>query len=118
MPKRTIWSGSFEGGATIRIIFKCRAEYLKFRKYVLKTEWKPCELDCPPYEEMVIPFHCTDDIDTINRQIISLLQMGFDVYCCKYHLENITDEFAERFAEMEELASETPSKVEESESDP
>ena len=91
----------FEGSATIRIIFKCRAEYLKFRKYVLKTEWKPCELDCPPYEEMIIPFHCTDDIDTINRQIISLLQMGFDVYCCKYHLESITDEFAEDFIEME-----------------
>lgn len=93
---------TFEGSATIRIIFKCRAEYLKFRKYILKSPWKPCELDCPPYEELVIPFHCTDDIDTINRKIINLLQMGFDVYCCQYRLENITDEFAEQFATMEE----------------
>lgn len=94
---------TFEGNVTIRIIFKCRAEYLKFRKYVLKTPWQPCDLDCPPYEELVMGFKCTDDIDAINKRIISLLQMGFDVYCCKYHMENITDEFAEQFAAMEEL---------------
>ena len=92
----------FEGKATIRIIFKCRAEYLKFRKYVLKTEWQPCTLDCPPYEELIMPFSCSDDIDAINRRIISLLQMGFNVYCCQFFLDNITDQFAEDFIEMEE----------------
>lgn len=76
----------FEGCMTIRVQFKTRAEYEKFRKLVLKTEWS-YELDYPMWEEIKKPFSCSDDIDEINRLVIYLLQMGFDVYCCRYSLK-------------------------------
>ena len=75
----------FEGQATVRVNFRNRPEYEKFRKYVLKTEWSYA-LDYPLFEEMVFKFSYSSDIDKINRMIVGLLQMGFDVYCCRYEL--------------------------------
>ena len=75
----------FEGQATVRVNFRNRPEYEKFRKYVLKTEWSYA-LDYPLFEEMVFKFSYSSDIDKISRMIVGLLQMGFDVYCCRYEL--------------------------------
>lgn len=77
---------SFDGRMTIRVKFKSRPEYEKFRKYIIKTGWS-YDLDYPMWEELVVDFHCIDDLNQANRQIINLLQMGFEVYCCRYQLE-------------------------------
>ena len=83
---------SFDGRATIRVKFNSRCEYEKFRKYILKTEWSYA-LDYPLFEELTLDFHCVDDVEMINRHIIGLLQMGFEVYCCKFQLEqNLAEE--------------------------
>ena len=79
-------NSNFDGRATIRVRFRNRAEYEKFRKYILKTEWSYA-LDYPMWEEMTVDFHCTDDVDLINRNVVRLLQMGFEVYCCRFQLE-------------------------------
>ena len=76
----------FDGRVTIRVKFTSRAEYEKFRKYILKTEWS-YDLDYPMWEELTLDFHNVDDLEKVNRHIIGLLQMGFEVYCCKYQLE-------------------------------
>ena len=90
----------FDGKVTVRVNFRNRAEYEKFRKYVLKTPWT-YELDTPLWEEQVMEFHSAEDVEHIDRMIVQLLQMGFQVYCCRY-----------------ELATETPPKIEEAISDP
>lgn len=77
---------TFDGQVTIRVKFRSRIDYEKFRKYILKTEWSYA-VDYPLFEELVLPFHNTDDLTLIDRQIIGLLQMGFEVYCCRYQLE-------------------------------
>ena len=76
----------FTGRMTIRVHFNNRLEYEKFRKYILKTEWSYC-LDYPPFEEIVVTFSNTEDFTNINKKLIYLLQLGFDVYCCRYQLE-------------------------------
>lgn len=90
----------FSGRATIRVRFKSRAEYEKFRKYILKTEWS-YDLDYPMWEEIVVSFYSTDDICALDRKIVWLLQMGFEVYCCKFQLE-------EQLAEAEFPREEDP----------
>jgi len=77
---------TFDGRATIRVHFRNRPEYEKFRKYILKTQWS-YDLDYPMWEELTLDFHCVDDVEQINKHIVGLLQMGFEVYCCKYQLE-------------------------------
>ncbi len=75
----------FSGQATIKIRFRNQAEYNKFRLYVLKTNWR---IDVAPiWEDIVVDFHNSDDIDQINRKVIQLLQLGFEVYCCRFKLE-------------------------------
>ena len=76
----------FDGRVTVRIRFRSRPEYEKFRKYILKTEWS-YDLDYPMWEQIKMDFHNTDDVEAITRYIISLLQMGFEVYCCQYQME-------------------------------
>ena len=77
---------NFDGRATIRVRFRSRVDYEKFRKYILKTAWA-YDLDYPMWEELTLDFHCTDDVNEITKHIIGLLQMGFEVYCCKFQLE-------------------------------
>ena len=76
----------FDGRATIRVRFRSRVEYEKFRKYILKTDWG-YDLDYPMWEELKVDFHNTDDVWQINKRIIGLLQMGFEVYCCRFQME-------------------------------
>ena len=77
----------FDGQATIRVIFRNRAEYEKFRKYVLRTEWS-YDLDFPLFEEIKKDFHNVEDINQISMQIVWLLQLGFHVQACRYQLES------------------------------
>lgn len=77
----------FDGRVTIRVRFRRRTDYEKFRKYILRTDWS-YDLDYPMWEELKMDFHCTDDIIQIDKQIIGLLQFGFEVYCCRYQLES------------------------------
>ena len=90
----------FDGLVTIRVRFRSRADYEKFRKYILKTEWS-YDLDYPMWEELRLSFHNTEDVEIINKRIIGLLQNGFEVYCCKYQLE-------EHLAAEEHPAEEDP----------
>ena len=77
----------FDGVATIKVRFQNKAEYEKFRKYILKTNWS-YDLDHPMWEQLTMEFHCSEDVDKISRQIVALLQMGFEVYSCRYQLES------------------------------
>lgn len=93
----------FDGKVTIRVNFPNRVVYEKFRRYILKTEWSYA-VDYPIFEEMEVEFHNTEDLLQIDRQIIHLLQNGFQVYCCRYQLN--------------ESATETSPKIEEAVSIP
>ena len=88
----------FDGKVTIRVNFPNRALYEKFRRYILRTNWS-YSIDYPIFEEMDMEFHNIEDYEQINRQIIFLLQNGFNVYCCRYQLN--------------ESATETPPTIEE-----
>jgi len=81
----------FDGRVTIRVNFKNRLQYEKFRKYVLKTSWT-YDLDHPLFEELICEFHNYDDLDAINKRIFYLLQLGFDVYCCRYQMDKSLEE--------------------------
>ena len=76
----------FDGQAVIKVRFRNNPEYVKFRKQVLKTDWVPGDA-YPPWEDLVVDFHCVDDLDRITRRIVQLLQMGFEVYSTRYKLE-------------------------------
>ena len=90
---------SFNGQATIKVRFRNKPEYDKFRIYVLKTQW---QTDAAPYyEDITINFHNTEDINQITRQIVQLLQLGFEVYTCRFKLE-------EQLAEEEHPSEEDP----------
>ena len=75
----------FDGNVTIKVKFNSKAEYQKFRKYILRTEWS-YELDYPLFEELKFTFHNVDDLNDLNRYIVLLLQYGFEVYGCNYKL--------------------------------
>ena len=77
---------TFSGQATIKIRFNNNPEYVKFRTYVLKTKWNPGD-SYPLWEEMTLDFHCVDDLDQVTRIVVMLLQLGFEVYSCRYKLE-------------------------------
>ena len=81
----------FDGRVTIRVNFKNRIQYEKFRKYVLKTSWT-YDLDHPLFEELICEFHNCEDLEEINRRIFYLLQIGFDVYCCRYQMDQSVEE--------------------------
>ena len=76
----------FDGRATIKVRFCNKAQYQKFRKYILKTDWS-YDQGYPTWEELTVDFHCVDDVEQINKHIVGLLQMGFEVYCCRFQLE-------------------------------
>lgn len=78
----------FDGKVTIRVRFRNKAEYQKFRKYVLKTGWE-YDMGHPQYECMDREFHTCDDLVSINKEIIHLLQLGFDVWTCNYQLTDV-----------------------------
>lgn len=78
----------FDGKVTIRVRLRNKAEYQKFRKYVLKTGWE-YDMGHPQYEYMDHEFHTCDDLVSINKEIIYLLQLGFDVWTCNYQLTDV-----------------------------
>lgn len=77
---------SFDGQVTIKVRFKTNPEYVKFRTQVLKTDWMPGDV-YPNWEDLIMDFHCVDDLDRITRRVVQLLQMGFEVYSTRYKLE-------------------------------
>ena len=76
----------FNGRAVIKVRFRNNPEYVKFRECFLKTEWRPGDV-YPHWEEMVIDFHCVDDLDKVTKTVVMLLQNGFEVYSTSYKLE-------------------------------
>lgn len=95
---------SFDGRATIRVRFRSRIQYEKFRKYILKTQWT-YDLDYPEWEELTLDFHKTEDVEEIVKHIVGLLQYGFEVYCCRFQMES-------HLAEDEHPAEEDPPEEE------
>ena len=79
---------TFDGKVTIRVRFRNKAEYQKFRKYVLKTGWE-YDVSNPQYESLVREFHTADDVTEISKIIIELLQLGFNVWTTSYELTEI-----------------------------
>ena len=77
----------FDGQATIKVRFRNNPEYVKFREQILKTKWNPGDA-YPVWEEMVIPFHNVEDLETVTKTIVLLLQHGFEVYSTRYKLES------------------------------
>ena len=39
------------------------------------------------WEELTLDFHNVDDVNNIVKHIVMLLQVGFEVYCCRFQLE-------------------------------
>ena len=95
----------FKGAATIKVRFRSIDDYRKFRMYILKTEWTAAD-NYPPWEEMTVEFSCKDDISKILDTVIMILQCGFEVYCCRFQLE-------EHLVETEHPTEEDPEEPEE-----
>lgn len=77
----------FHGNAKITIRFQNVLMWQKYRKYVLKTAW---DFDAPnhPYTaNLEMEFSSMSDVAHICKQIIFLLQMGFEVHSCKWGLD-------------------------------
>lgn len=78
----------FDGRVTIRVRFKNRIEYEKFRKYILKTGWA-YDVGHPQYESLVVEFHSVEDVEHITRTIVQLLQQGFNIWLADFSLTEI-----------------------------
>lgn len=76
----------FNGEVTIKVRFRSNPEYVKFHTYILKTEWRPGDV-YPQWYELKSEFHSVEDLDAVTRKVVMLLQMGFEVYCTRYKLE-------------------------------
>ena len=82
------------GSCRIMVRFSNHAEYIKFCKQVLKTDWICYE---PPNQYILdMEFHTTDDLDGILRKIVWLLQLGFNVYSANWKLATETKPIIER----------------------
>ena len=75
------------GTATITIRFENRVQWQKYRMYILKTEWDFDGGDHPYTAQLKQNFTCVDDVEQITKKIVDLLQLGFDVYSCKWDLQ-------------------------------
>lgn len=76
----------FDGQATIKVRFRNNPDYVRFCEYILKSKWRPGDA-YPTWVEQNIEFHSIDDLNNINKLIVMLLQMGFEVYSTGYKLE-------------------------------
>lgn len=74
------------GMATITIRFENRIQWQKYRRYILKTNWDFDGGMSPYTAHLEERFSCTDDVEKITKKIVQLLQMGFDIYSCKWTL--------------------------------
>ncbi len=91
----------FDGECKLSVRIANRAEYLRWCKYVdpHSDRWD-FEVEFPAIMRRTYKFSSALDISVIANQIISLLQMGFDVHASNFKLE------------QKEVASETSPKVE------
>lgn len=84
----------FDGSCRIRVIFKERAEYIKFCKYVLHTDWT---MDTTAYSSTLdLAFHSTDELYGIMQKIVFLMQLGFRVYSADWKLATQTPPIIEK----------------------
>ena len=94
---------TFDGQAVIKVRFRTNPEYVKFRKYILKTEWIPGDA-FPAWEEMTIDFHSSEDLEKVTKTVVMLLQQGFEVYSTRYKLESqLAEEEYPREGTVEEI---------------
>lgn len=80
-------ANNFYGQAKLVVRFENRAEWQKWRKYVLKTDWDFNDSEYPETTSMIIRFANSEDIEAITRKIVGLLQMGFNVYSCNWGID-------------------------------
>ena len=78
---------AFYGKAIITVRFKNHAEWQKWRKYILKTDWDFDGGAGPYVATLEMRFNCVDDIEKIVKQIVQLLQLNFEVYSCQWKLD-------------------------------
>lgn len=83
------------GHTTITIRFENRVQWQKYRKYILKTDWDFDAGSHPYVARLEERYCCVDDVDRIVKKIVQLLQLGFEVYSCKWELEDPNKTIAE-----------------------
>lgn len=90
-----------DGKCRVSIRFNNKGEYLKWAKYVdpQKTRWD-FDVTFPAIMRREYIFHNILDVEMMIKQIVGLLQMGFDVSMANFNLE------------QKEVALETPPKIE------
>lgn len=86
---------SFFGHATITIRFENRVQWQKYRKYILKTDWEFDGGQNPYTAQLKECFETVEDVENITKKIVELLQLGFDVYSCKWELERENEQHVE-----------------------
>ena len=75
------------GSARIVIHFENRAEWQKYRRYILKTDWDFDGSTGPRTAYLDRTFRCAEDLEKIAKEIANLMQIGFDVYSCHWTLD-------------------------------
>ena len=76
------------GNSTITIRFENRVQWQKYRKYILKTDWDFDGGSHPYVATLEDRFSSVEDLERITKSIVQLLQLGFDVYSCRWELED------------------------------
>ena len=75
-----------EGVCTVAVRFRHRAEYLKWKTYVEPNRKWDFEVSYPAIMRMEFPFKDSLDVEMLTKRIVSLLEMGFDVYSAQWKL--------------------------------
>lgn len=93
------------GSCRVSIKFNNRAEYLKWCKYIspYSNRWD-FEVQFPAIMRKTYTFRTSLDVELMTKQLVSLLQMGFNISMANFELD------------QKEVATDTPSIVEEAES--
>lgn len=83
----------FDGTCTLSIRFDTPEEYLRWKYYAGGREWD-FMVSYPAVMRSEQEFHSALDVDMISKKIVSLLQMGFNVYSANWRLREKEEKIA------------------------
>lgn len=75
------------GKCILSIKLDNHGEYLKWKTYVGAPNWEPVT-PYPVIMRQEYVFHTVDDVYNLTRQIVMLLQMGFNVHSANWQLKD------------------------------
>ena len=94
-----VWNPIYNGKCSIMVRFRDAGEFIKFKEYVLKTNWLPDRI--PEQMTLEYEFHNVDQLEMLTTKIAHLLELGFNVYSANWKLATEATPIIERKEECE-----------------